>query len=88
MKKIFIVEGRTGEYSDSRDWPVKAFASEAAANELVDKLVAWLREHKVWMQSRKIEGNRWKLAACPLDPNFSCDYTGTDYFVLPVDFEE
>lgn len=33
MSKIYVVFGEQGEYSDWSTWPVKAFISEAAANE-------------------------------------------------------
>lgn len=81
----WLVIGGTGEYSDRSDWYVAIFFDEAQANAYCQKLEDWCRAQKVHVSTRDVLAytERSELR-CPLDPRFSCDYTGTEYFVRPV----
>ena len=83
MKTIYVVFGTTGEYSDRRDWPVKAFVNEAKAQQLVldATRIAKEMEAKEWRSYDSKEKNIF-------DPNMDMDYTGTGYYHFPVELEE
>ena len=36
---IYVIEDQTGEYSDNRNWLVKAFRSEQQAKDFVEKVI-------------------------------------------------
>lgn len=84
-RKIYLVAGTSGEYSDRREWIVKAFFTQESAIDFQKQINDWCLENKV---SRLNERDntiadyevRDELK-CPLDPNFYCDYTGTDYYI-------
>lgn len=86
MRKIFIVLGSTGEYSDHCEWPVVAFTSESAAKERVSKASERARE-----LFQKYGGNRWNWdkdkEPNEFDSNMSMDYTGTNYSYRTLDLE-
>lgn len=76
---VYIVMGRCGEYSDHREWPVRAFLNEHEAADLVVKATACARElgsshYSTWADERRNA----------FDPNMQIDYTGTDYYVMDV----
>lgn len=79
--KIFVVRGTTGEYSDRTEWPVKAFLSEKAAQELV--IAATQRANEVFTDrsyDRDIDKNQF-------DPDMRMDYTGTSYMIETVELD-
>lgn len=78
---VYVVMGETGEYSDHREWPVSAYLHEDEAKEIVLALHVWLRENEADRTNYRYAETR---PACPLDPNFETDYTGTRYYVMPV----
>lgn len=53
---IWIVIGRTGEYSDAIEWPSLAFASEALARTHADNARAFV---SFWLNKRKIECDQY-----------------------------
>lgn len=83
--KIFIVMGRTGEYSDSREWVVCAFVSEAEAKDYVDKCSKMADELMVRRGSRY--SYNFEPDLNPLDPYFQMDYTGTSYWAEPTELK-
>jgi hypothetical protein len=44
MDTIYLVMGESGEYSDWQQWPVRAFATEAAADAHAAAANAWNKE--------------------------------------------
>jgi hypothetical protein len=44
MNTIYLVMGESGEYSDWQQWPVRAFATEAAATAHAAAANAWNKE--------------------------------------------
>jgi len=83
MKKIYIVCGSTGEYSDHRTWMVKGFPTKRKAiayakecQKLIDK-----QDFDYW----QFKHSNWKH---PLDKYFEFDYTGTSYYISDVPFED
>lgn len=89
MKKIYVIEGSTGEYSDRCDWLVKAFTSEAKAEEFVKALDDWLRINQVSYREGTIADYEIRdELKCPHDPSFRCDYTGTRYHIIECELEE
>lgn len=81
--KIYMVEGQTGEYSDHREWPVKAFVSEKRAADFV--LAVTAEYHRVGGENFRYyhggaEANR-------LDPDMQVDYTGTTYSFYSVELD-
>lgn len=89
---VYIVFGTTGEYSDRSEWPVKAYLDEVRAQEHVEAASADAREfmatshgehYSVWGMTKEELAERF-----PHDPNFSCDYTGTKYYLETVELDE
>lgn len=88
---IYVVIGSTGEYSDHNEWMVKAFKTEEAAQTHVKTLddktlelgVRYDADHPEYDQREKAQ-EIMKV----LDPNFSCDYTGTRYEYCMVELVE
>lgn len=84
--KIYLVWGDTGEYEDRREWIVKAFSQEKDARELADLLNKKCKElgcctgNFKQLRSLKEEDRRDRKMQV-LDPHFSCDYTGTRYYL-------
>lgn len=77
MRKIHVVMGATGEYSDRGEWPVKAFLDLSRAQQLVLDAEGAVRE----IQTLEREKN-------PFDPDMKIDYTGTTYFIYDVMLDE
>ncbi len=85
-EKIWIVEGRTGEYSDRTDWQVCAFRDEAKAKELAIELkklasATLVATENIWDWEDSEIGKVWKEK----DPQAALDYTGTDYTAYELD---
>lgn len=91
MNTTFLVEGRTGEYADRREWIVGAFQSKLNALEHMTMLNNKARQFGVFyladrpqhietsVRLRAIE-RMWKF-----DPHVSVDYTGVRYDVVEVE---
>ncbi|MFA5951537.1 MAG: hypothetical protein WC807_14760 [Hyphomicrobium sp.] len=80
MKKLWIVHGSTGEYSDRSEWNVAVADCEDDAK----LLVIALQQQYLSIPQEMLE-DRWgheeaMKAIMSLDPCFQCDYTGTHYF--------
>jgi hypothetical protein len=88
--KAYLIEGRCGEYSDHRTWPVCAYLNEARARDKVDQLERNAKEaavkfgddfryhlydDKVAKEIREFIG----------DSSFQSDYTGTSYHYYEID---
>jgi hypothetical protein len=85
-RKIYVVVGRTGEYSDRSEWPVCWRESLADADAFVAKLEAEAVAFKKWEDENPgeyMDADRRKSAMT--DPMFACDYTGTTYYVWTVE---
>lgn len=91
-KLIYVVEGKTGEYDDFRDWPVRAFASKEAADLFCSNLNAITLRHNCERSQgvRLLQGS--EVAACKQalrdagDKGARIDYTGVEYYVFKLDF--
>ena len=81
---IYIVQGMTGEYSDSIEWLVKAYRSQYAAEEHARK--AMLRA----MEIHKARPTRFHPSegVNEFDPNCAVMYSVTEYTVLEVELDE
>lgn len=84
MNEVFIVLGRTGEYSDRTEWTVCAFLTEEEAKAEVEFLTAKRMEvcgpgYLDWDARNGIEE---KMRV--FDPSFSEDYTGTSWWMERV----
>jgi hypothetical protein len=81
--KIFIAEGRTGEWEDRRDWPLRAFRKEAKAKEFVDDLNEKARDIGVRF-SRGTESDLEEMKR--FDPQLqSIDSDGIEYYYYSLD---
>lgn len=84
-KKIYIVTGNCGEYSDYREWPVAAYDDEALAR-------AHAEAAKQWFNSSRYAQNPYEYhdeensPRNPFDPGMDTSYTGTDWSVWTVEF--
>jgi hypothetical protein len=84
MKTVYVVIGTCGEYSDHREWPVRAYNNVEAAEELVVKATVRANEiranatDQTWYY--KIDG------ANEYDPGMQSDYTGTHYYIWEVPY--
>jgi len=86
MSTIYVIVGTTGEYSDHREWFVKAFTAEAKAQEFVTAVSAISRELYATLSSKY---DYYDLKGLnPLDPNMQVDYTGVRYNYCEVELEE
>lgn len=87
--KVWIVQGRTGEYSDCSSWIIKVFASERAAATFEKALLAEAITAGI---SSTLRGGRmlsdYYDKVNPLDPEHTSDYTGISYFTQSAEFEE
>jgi len=84
-KKIYIVYGETGEYSDRSDWNVKAFFERKKALVLLNECS---EDAKKWEIKRESEYTSPPKDWSKHDPDMKMDYTGTDYFIAEVDLED
>ena len=87
--KIYVVEGQTGEYSDHRDWPVRAFLSEKKAQKLV--LDAQARANEIYVNNSNSSPS-WNDLEKPenknqYDPDMDMDYVGTHYLYYPIELD-
>lgn len=86
MRKVYIVSGSTGEYSDHQEWYVAAYLSEVAAANRVQECQLFANELMTRSDERYEDMDKWDAAlrGGP-DPGIQFDYTGTQYAVHPVD---
>lgn len=86
MRKIYIVEGNTGEYSDRTNWMVKAFLKQESAERFRDKLDNKLKELN-FDNLNYDESGKASEEMRELDPEFK-DYGSSHYVLLTVDLCE
>ena len=85
MNKIYVIEGQTGEYSDSQHWLVAAYTDRSRAEAEVVRLTMLAKVAERFMGDSDSE--EWRVAkgaAKAADPQFQCDFSGTIYSVLPL----
>lgn len=94
-KPIYIVMGSTGEYSDRREWAVKAYFDQDKAVRHADEAAEIA--HKLMKTDKKtVDAYIWASSLersamnppNPLDPDMYMDYTGTDYYVIAVELAD
>jgi hypothetical protein len=84
MKTIYLCIGSTGEYSSRDEWYVKAFANEEKCKKFVEDVSAAYR-----LACPDPSGRYYiDTPENPLDPDMKVDYTGTNYYMASVPFEE
>ena len=88
VKKIFVVQGSTGEYSDRTEWNVAAYAAKEMAERHVLLVQQWLADE---IKGRDYWSMNWDEREAltqrnPYDSHMSFDYSGTSYWVAEVDF--
>ena len=94
MSEIFVVQGSTGEYSDHREWLIKAFVKELAAQDFVEKVSARAREiTQAEETARDARDYSFYDRKDPkfvneLDKDMQIDYTGVEYTYFPVELVE
>ena len=88
MKIIYVVEGACGEYSDHKEWPVRAFVSEDAAKAFVILCAEGFRLWRVAHPDVYDEIGEMLPTDNPHDPHMRVDCTGTNYYYYPVELGE
>ena len=80
IDRVFVVFGACGEYSDYREWPVRAFVSEAEAGAFLAAC-----EAHIAAAPEDYYSSAWNrhVAQGP-DPSASSSYTGTTYSMQTV----
>lgn len=94
MSEIWIVQGSTGEYSDHKEWPVKAFRDKGKAQRLV--IEAQARCNEIATVKNEYEWDVWwdmteakhATTVNEFDPAMKLDYTGTHYTCYPIELED
>lgn len=87
MKKIYIVQGSSGEYSDREEWLVCAYVNQQQAENHVLKATARAKELYAqipdrWSSSQILAG------ANEYDPAMRTHYAGTIYYVGETTLDE
>lgn len=93
--QIWIVEGSSGEYSDHREWPLKAFRDEKAAQRLVIEAQARANEiqalrdsdYETWWTLDETEPKPPRVVN-EFDPRMELNYTGVHYTCYPIELVE
>ncbi len=86
--KIYIVEGRTGEWADAREWPVKAFKEEEKAKAFKQLLNDTAKKLGVYSSGLRLNDGQANVALMQeLDPGVSIDYTGVQYDYYELELE-
>lgn len=90
-RMMYLLIGRTGEYSDRTEWFVGVYEFEHAANDRRDALNAKLREAGAFVDSPSEGTHLWNRDAQGAlrselgDPGMQMDYTGAEYMVTAVE---
>lgn len=85
MKKIYVVGGTTGEYSNRTDWNVCAYRSKKKAETHVRNAMLRAKELETSKAGRY---DSIQDGLNEFDPDMQMDYTGTEYFVSVVDLRD
>jgi hypothetical protein len=83
--KAYVVTGDCGEYSDKVSWIVAVSLDKDKACARSNELNQWCIDNNAAPSTIERSNYAWPRS-CPLDPQFSCDYTGTWYGVDEVEF--
>ena len=87
MRKIFLVIGATGEYSDHTQWNVAAYPNLEEAELHVERANEFLQTHRLITKGGIVD---WDARDCappnPFDPKMVVDCTGAKYAVQEVAF--
>lgn len=87
-RRIYVVQGCTGEYSDRNEWPVRAYRLEDKAKEAVQRLDEAARPFNDPTFDRWTERDKFRAAMTEAgDPDASLDYTGVKYSYFSVVLE-
>lgn len=86
-KIIYVVRGSTGEYSDRYEWIVKAFTDKVTAQWFVNDCSAIARDEFANAEENEEGFFSYKVYS-ELDPKFSMDYTGTNYYLEEVELQD
>lgn len=84
--KAYVIEGRTGEYSDHREWIVKGFLDEEKAKNFVIK--ATQEAQRLFSNREDKYKQKSNEEIHSMDPYYQSDYTGTVYTYYSVEIEE
>jgi hypothetical protein len=85
-KTIFVVEGSTGEYSDHREWLVKAYTNETKAIEHI--LLASQEANKLFVKYNSDDYAYGDSLENKYDPYMQMDYTGVRYRYHSIELVE
>lgn len=83
-RKVYVVFGTCGEYSDRDEWPVAAYLDEKEAKNLV--VNATVRAKELYEEYK----NHFKIpkGSNEFDPEMKTSLEGTSYFLYEVDLYE
>lgn len=90
IKKVFVVYGHCGEYSDSRDWAICFYEDEALAQAHVEAASAREREIAKWVVDDDLAHDYWtdeykRKCLNKWDPGQSMrSYTGVNYACVSI----
>lgn len=87
MKKIYVVMGTSGEYSDRDEWPVKAYIDEEKAKTHVVKASERAREIEIAGRGLQYAEQMKLTKTNEFDPDMD-DYYGVSYFFYEVKLDE
>lgn len=92
MLNVYVVSGETGQYSGKCSWTVAGFLDKEQADTFCDRCNEWCKQlgFNTSQYIHLADYEDREAAKHPLDPNFKCDYTGTEYtvFEIPLRVEE
>jgi len=88
-RKIYIVEGSTGEYSDRTEWVVEAYFNKDSAQAKINILSRIYNEFIALNGGTNFKyfesGKRIFEHMKEHDANFQHDYTGTAWYLIETD---
>ena len=86
--KIFVVFGQTGEYSDYREWPVKAFVCEEKTKKFMEDVTAEYKRLRDKYSKGRYDSWSYRVEEVErLDPKMETDYTGTTYHYFEMELD-
>lgn len=88
MKNIYIIVGSTGRYDDYIEWNFCAYADKSAADFMCNNLNEKLKELGLYVANHDYYAlnEKPKEIMKTFDPKFYCDYTGSSYEAVEVEF--
>lgn len=79
-RKIYIVNGTCGEFSDRITWVVCAYCDETTARKHADNAMQWAHA-----EQNKYPRYESPTGISPYDSSILWSYTGTDYYVTETE---